>query len=358
MPLTRKIIHIDMDAFYASVEQRDFSEYRGKPVIVGGQPNSRGVVAACSYEARRFGIHSAMPSATAYRACPQAIFVKPRFEVYRQVSAEIQAIFRQFTSMVEPLSLDEAYLDVSECRLHSGSATLIAKQLKSDIKHMTGLIASAGVSYNKFLAKVASDMDKPDGLYVIKPEQGEEFVSQLPIRKFFGIGRATETKMHSLGIYTGTDLKTWSREALLARFGKVGNFYYSIARGIDKREVNSQRVRKSISAETTFTEDLSDVTEMLNQIKHLAEKVGNTLADKHLWAKTLIIKVKFDDFSQVTRSKTLECPFQSPALLEDDIKTLLESTEAGVRKVRLLGAGVSGLLHEDCMESSTQIALL
>jgi DNA polymerase-4 len=236
-----------MDAFYASVEQRDFPEYRGKPLIVGGPPDSRGVVAACSYEARRFGIHSAMPSSRAWRLCPQAIFVKPRFDVYRTVSREIQAVFYEFTDKVEPLSLDEAYLDVSECNRWSGSATLIAKEIKSRIRLKTGLTASAGVSYNKFLAKIASDMDKPDGLYVIKPEQGEAFIEKLPIGRFFGVGRATEAKMKQLNIHTGLDLKNWSRDDLVAHFGKPGGYYYEIARGIDRRAVNSHRIRKSIS---------------------------------------------------------------------------------------------------------------
>jgi len=274
----RKIIHIDMDAFFAAVEQRDQPEYRYKPVIVGGSPEDRGVVAACSYEARKFGIHSAMASAKAKKLCPDAIFLRPRFNVYRQVSTEIQAIFRSFTDQVEPLSLDEAYLDVTECTLHKGSATLIAKALKQKIKRQTGLTASAGVSYNKFLAKIASDMDKPDGLFLIKPEQGEEFIAQLPIRKFFGVGKATEKKMNALGIFTGTDLKQWSKENLVTKFGKTGHYYFNVARGIDNRPVKNSRVRKSLGTETTFSQDLSDVSLMLSQLNTLAHQVAEQIS--------------------------------------------------------------------------------
>ena len=266
----RKIIHIDMDAFYASVEQRDNPEYRNKPLIVGGKPNSRGVVAACSYEARKFGIHSAMPCSQAYRLCPSAIFVRPRFEAYREVSSQIREIFWQYASEVEPLSLDEAYLDVTYTAEYKGSATLIAKAIKREILKETNLIASAGVSYNKFLAKIASDMDKPDGLYVIKPEQGEDFVANLPIGKFFGIGPATEKKMKKAGINNGKDLRAWPLEKLIKTFGKTGNYYYNIARAIDHRPVRSKRIRKSLGKETTFSNDIYSVDELLNKLaKHL-----------------------------------------------------------------------------------------
>jgi len=264
--MNRKIIHVDMDAFYASVEQRDDPSLCGKPVIVGGSPDSRGVVAACSYESRAFGVHSAMPASEARRRCPQAIFLRPRFSVYRQVSSEIQAIFRRHTDLVEPLSLDEAYLDATDVLTHGGSATLLARELKEQIKSQTGLTASAGVSYNKFLAKVASDIDKPDGLFVIRPEQGPQFVAELPVRKFFGIGRATEAKMKRLGIRTGADLRQWELDALIDHFGKAGNFYYHIARGMDDRPVRSRRVRKSLSSETTFPEDLTSTDEMLKRL--------------------------------------------------------------------------------------------
>ena len=271
--MNRKIIHIDMDAFFAAVEQRDHPELRGKPVIVGGQPNSRGVVATCSYEARRFGIHSAMPSSRAYQLCPHAIFIRPRIPAYRQVSLQIHSIFRNYTNLIEPLSLDEAYLDVTASSLFRGSATLIAENIRKEILKQTGVTASAGISYNKFLAKLASDMNKPDGQYVIKPDQGETFVEQLPIGKFFGVGKVTEARMQSLGIYTGADLKAKSLQELCELFGKSGAYYYDIARGIDQRPVTSHRIRKSIGSETTFQQDLSRREEMLEWLYKLAREV-------------------------------------------------------------------------------------
>ncbi|MEX2455980.1 MAG: DNA polymerase IV, partial [Balneolaceae bacterium] len=233
----RKIIHIDMDAFFASVEQRDFPQYRGKPLLVGGSPQGRGVIAAASYEARKFGIHSAMPASKAVRLCPSAIFVKPRFDVYKEVSQQIRAIFLDYTDLVEPLSLDEAYLDVTENHKGIPSATLIAREIKKRIKEETGLTASAGISENKFLAKIASDMDKPDGIYLISPERAEAFIEDLPIGKFHGVGKATQEKMERLGIHTGKDLKTWNEVNLVKHFGKSGHHYYRIARGIDNRIV-------------------------------------------------------------------------------------------------------------------------
>ncbi len=337
----RKIIHIDMDAFFAAVEQRDHPEYQCKPVIVGGSPEDRGVVAACSYEARKFGIHSAMASAKAKKLCPDAIFLRPRFNVYRQVSTEIQAIFRSFTDQVEPLSLDEAYLDVTECTLHKGSATLIAKALKQKIKRQTGLTASAGVSYNKFLAKIASDIDKPDGLFLIKPEQGEEFIAQLPIRKFFGVGKATEIKMNALGIFTGADLKQWSKENLVTKFGKTGHYYFNVVRGIDNRPVKNSRVRKSLGTETTFAQDLNDVNLMLSQLNTLALKVAENLHNKKLAARTITLKVKYDNFEQITRSKTLNEPVSEYEKIIKLLPGLLMKTEVGQRKVRLLGITTS-----------------
>jgi DNA polymerase IV len=354
----RKIIHIDMDAFYASVEQRDFPEYRGKPLIVGGAPDKRGVVAACSYEARKFGIHSAMPSSRAYRLCPQAIFQRPRFEVYRQVSAQISEVFQQYTDRIEPLSLDEAYLDVTNSELYSGSATLIARNIKNTIKEKTGLIASAGVSYNKFLAKIASDMDKPDGLYVIKPEQGAGFIEQLPIGKFYGIGKATEAKMLALDIKSGKQLKQWSRRELVSRFGKAGNYYYDIAQGIDNRPVVSSRIRKSLGTETTFEQDLSDVNEMLKVLNDLADKVAKSMQKRKLQAKTLTLKVKYADFTQVTRSQTLDEVFDKAHAMTLLLPKLLSKTDAGEKKVRLLGITTSNFLYEEEAENQNQINLI
>ena len=354
----RKIIHIDMDAFYASVEQRDYPGYRGKPVIVGGAPDKRGVVAACSYEAREFGIHSAMPSSRAAKLCPHAIFIKPRFAEYRRISEQIRGVFLKFTELVEPLSLDEAYLDVSSCDLHQGSATRIAQAIKAKIKTETDLTASAGVSYNKFLAKVASDLDKPDGLYVITPAEGEAFVSRLPIGQFFGVGKATEAKMKALRVKTGADLKLLSLEQLRQRFGKTGDYFYHVARGIDRRVVSNRRERKSISSETTFMEDLSDVEVMLKKLQELAEETLRTLAQKELTAMTLTIKVKYADFQQVTRSRTLTEPLAEVAGIKPLLAELLAKTEAGRRRVRLLGVGVSNLHPATAVESAHQIALL
>jgi DNA polymerase-4 len=354
----RKIIHIDMDAFYASVEQRDFPAYRGKPLIVGGAPDKRGVVAACSYEARKFGIHSAMPSSRAYRLCPQAIFQRPRFDVYRQVSSQIAEVFKQYTDKIEPLSLDEAYLDVTDSDLHSGSATLIARNIKQDIKAKTGLTASAGVSYNKFLAKIASDMDKPDGLYVIKPEQGADFIEQLSIGKFYGIGKATEAKMLALDIKNGKQLKQWPREKLVSRFGKAGNYYYDIAHGIDNRPVVSSRVRKSLGTETTFEQDIGDKQHMLNVLNDLAVKVAESMQRRDLHANTLTIKVKYADFTQVTRSLTLEEAFSEVSSITPHLSGLLDKTEAGDKKVRLLGVTASNFLSEKETADSAQIDLI
>jgi len=343
----RKIIHVDMDAFYASVEQRDQPDLRARPVVVGGQPDSRGVVAACSYEARQFGIHSAMASSRAYRLCPHAVFVPPRFEAYRQVSSQIQQIFWRYASEVEPLSLDEAYLDVSEATVLAGSATRIAQAIKDDIKAETQLIASAGVSYNKFLAKMASDMDKPDGLYVITPDQGEAFVAALLIGKFHGVGPATEAKMHRLGIKTGADLKAWDALDLTAHFGKSGGYYYHIARGVDLRPVRSSRQRKSLGKETTFAVDICDTTELLAHINVLAETVFKLLLAKKMQAKTVTLKVKYSNFRQITRSISLPYPIEGIVQMQALLADLFAKTDAHKQLVRLLGVTVSGLITED-----------
>jgi len=341
MAQQRKIIHVDMDAFFASVEQRDQPEYKGKPLIVGGQPNSRGVVAACSYEARQFGIHSAMPSSQAYRLCPQAIFVSPRFEAYREVSNKIREIFWHYASEVEPLSLDEAYLDVTYTQEYGGSATRIAQAIKGDILAKTQLIASAGVSYNKFLAKIASDMDKPDGLYIIKPDQGAAFIADLAIGKFHGIGPATEAKMNALGIYSGKDLHELTRDDLLEKFGKSGGYYFDIARGVDERPVRSQRVRKSLGKETTFAEDVLSVEILLEKLEPLAEHILLSLAKQELKALTLTLKVKYANFQQVTRTHTSEniLDFES---IKSLLPVLMAKTEAGSLPVRLVGLSLSG----------------
>lgn len=343
----RKIIHVDMDAFFASVEQRDYPEYRGKPVVVGGSPQGRGVVAAASYESRKFGIHSAMPAAQAVKRCPQAIFVKPRFEVYREVSDQIREIFFEYTDLVEPLSLDEAYLDVTENHKQNPSATLIAREIKRDIQKKTELVASAGVSFNKFLAKIASDLDKPDGLSIIHPNEAEEFIEQLPIGKFYGVGKATQQKMESLGIRSGADLKKWEEVDLVKKFGKSGHHYYRIARAIDNRMVKSHRIRKSIGKERTFSEDISDLEWISQFLKDLSEKISGAMQKLDASGKTVTLKVRYKNFETVTRS------YSHPQFIHkaDDISEtavrLLEETEAGAREVRLLGISISSLnLHK------------
>ena len=359
IPPQRKIIHVDMDAFFASVEQRDFPAYQGQPLIVGGDPQNRGVVAACSYEARKFGIRSAMSAAKAQQLCPEAIFVKPRFEAYREASSIIQAVFLQYTDLVEPLSLDKAYLDVTGSTLFSGSATLIAKAIKEQVKQETGLTASAGISYNKFLAKIASDMDKPDGLFVVLPAAAENLLESLAIRKFHGIGKATEQKMKALGIECGYDLKQWSQSRLQKYFGRMGVYYYGIVRGEDERQVHNNRTRKSIGAETTFNTDLVATEEMLARLQLLAEKVVGVLQKKKLTAKTMTLKVKFDDFQQVTRSHTEHHVFCSIDAILRRLPQLLDKTEAGSRRVRLLGVSVSNLKALDRQDPTPeQITLL
>ena len=339
----RKIIHIDMDAFFAAVEQRDFPQYRNKPLIVGGKPDSRGVVATCSYEARKYGIHSAMPSSQAYRLCPQAIFVKPRFEVYKEAYVLIRQVFSSYTDLFEPLSLDEAYLDVSNNTSHQGSATLIAREIKQSILEKTGLVASAGISYNKFLAKIASDMDKPDGLYLIRPEQGKQFVEKLAVGKFHGIGKATEQKMHLFGIKTGKDLEKQSLAFLTQAFGKAGQYYYNISRGIDHRPVNNHRVSKSVGVETTFQMDIKERQLVVKHLDELFNKALIKLDDKKLTAQTLTIKIKYHDFVQITRSRTLSQAISNSLNVHQVFDGLLKDTDIGLRRVRLLGVTLSSL---------------
>ena len=345
-----------MDAFYASVEQRDNPELRGKPVAVGGS-SKRGVVAAASYEARQFGVHSAMPSVVAARKCPELIFVKPRFDQYKKVSLEIRAIFNDYTDLVEPLSLDEAYLDVTTNKKNIPSATIIAKEIKQRIKQKTGLTASAGISINKFLAKTASDLDKPDGLSVILPDEAEAFVEKLPIHKFHGIGKVTAKKMNRLGIYTGKDLKNWSEANLIKRFGKMGGYYHKIASGQDDRKVNPNRIRKSISSEDTFEEDLTGMEEMMEAIAGIAENVHGWMEKNQVFGKTLTVKIKFSDFRQITRSKTSPNPITD---LDTMIKTageLLATLDTNNIKVRLLGVGLSNLTRPDENPGGQQLTL-
>lgn len=353
----RKIIHIDMDAFFASVEQRDNPRLRGRPVVVGGSPQGRGVVAAASYEARRFGVHSAMPCAQAYRLCPQAAFVKPRFDAYKTASGQIHAVFHEYTDQIEPLSLDEAYLDVSDNPAFSGSASRMARDIKTRIQAITGLTASAGVSYNKFLAKIASDIDKPDGLTVITPEQGPGFVAELPIGRFHGIGKVTEARMKEFGIHTGGDLLAWPLEQLEKWFGKAGVYYYLAARGVDERPVEARGQSKSIGSETTFETDLTDADEMLTHLLTLTAKVAERAAAGGLAGRTFTLKVKYADFRQVTRSVTLRAPTAEARQLADYLPMLLRRTDAGRKPVRLLGVALSNLEEPEADRPWVQLRL-
>jgi DNA polymerase-4 len=337
----RKIIHIDMDAFYASVEQRDNPSLKGKPVIVGGDPDRRGVVAACSYEARKSGVHSAMSSARAYRLCPEAIFLPPRFNVYQTVSDQILGIFLEYTDLVEPLSLDEAFLDVTVNRKGIEIATQIAREIKERILNTTSLTASAGVSYNKFLAKAASDFNKPDGLTVITPEKAMNFIASLPIRKFYGVGKVTEQKMISHGIKTGADLMAVSRDDLTRWFGKAGEFFSNIARGYDPRPVVADRGRKSIGKEITLGEDTDDMDFMTDVISQLARSVSRIMKHENLTAYTVTLKLKYHDFQSITRCITLKDYTCDAETITHQALILLRDTEAGTKKVRLLGVSLS-----------------
>lgn len=340
-PAHRKIIHIDMDAFYAAVEQRDFPEYRGKPIIVGGSPSGRGVVATASYEARKFGIHSAMSSIRAIQLCPTAIFVRPRFEAYHAVSRQIREIFSRYTDLIEPLSLDEAYLDVTTDKLGIGSAITIAQAIKDAIQSELHLSASAGISSNKFIAKIASDMNKPDGLTFIGPSKIERFMENLPVDKFFGVGKVTADKMKKMGFYTGADLKKSSEKELQLKFGKAGLFYYQILRGIDHRAVRPNRETKSIGTEDTFSKDLSDIEEMKTELHYLAEKLAERMKNNDSAGKTLTLKVKYADFSQITRSESSAKAISGYAQIMKIAVKLLNSVATPDMQVRLLGISIS-----------------
>ncbi|MBE9136276.1 DNA polymerase IV [Nodosilinea sp. LEGE 07088] len=339
----RKILHIDMDAFYASVEQRDFPEYQGKPLVVGGRPEQRGAVAAASYEARQYGIHSAMPARVAQQRCQHLIFAPPRFEVYKQVSEQVRAIFHRYTDLVEPLSLDEAYLDVTVNTLDQPSALVLARQIKADILATTQLTASAGVSVNKFLAKMASGQNNPDGLTLILPEQAEAFVAALPIEKFHGIGQVTAGKMHALGITTGADLRPWAEADLVRHFGKAGRFYSRVARGQDDRLVNPNRIRKSIGAERSFSTDLTTLAAMTTALERITQEVVRRLGEQRRRGHTLTLKVKYANYRQITRSRTFVTAIGAEAPLGTWAQALLvEHLERG-QSVRLLGLTLSNL---------------
>jgi DNA polymerase-4 len=337
----RKIIHVDMDAFYASVEQRDDPSLRGKPVAVGGQ--HRGVVMAASYEARKYGVRSAMPSVTARRRCPELIFVKSHFDVYRAVSQQIRAIFFDYTDLVEPLSLDEAYLDVTEDRHGLGSARAIAQDIRRRIREETGLTASAGVSYCKFIAKLASDHRKPDGLCVITPDKGTDFVASLPVARFHGVGPVTARKMERLGILTGADLREWSLPALQAHFGSSADWYWRICRGIDDREVKPDRPYKSVSAERTFDEDLSDPDRLAAELDRIAGYAWDRIERAEVAGRTVMLKVKYGDFTIITRSKSFAGPVPDLIAFTDAGQSLLTSIYPLSKGIRLIGMGLHNL---------------
>ena len=340
----RKIIHIDMDAFYASVEQMDNPSLRGKPIAVGGSEN-RGVVAAASYEARKFGVRSAISGVLAKKNCPELIFVKPRFDRYKEISRKIQKIFLEYTDLVEPLSLDEAYLDVTINKKGNPSASLLAQEIRQRIFNEIGLTASAGISVNKFVAKIASDYNKPNGQKTVNPDEVVSFLEELPIRKFYGVGKVTTEKMYQLGIFTGLELKSKSLEFLEKHFGKSGSFYYNVVRGIHNSEVKSDRITKSVAAEHTFDVNLSSEIFMIEKLDVIAVALEKRLKKHHVAGKTITLKIKYSDFTQQTRSKTLPYFISDKALILEIVKELLYQ-ERMKDSVRLLGISLSNLNTE------------
>jgi DNA polymerase-4 len=341
----RKIIHVDMDAFYASVEQRDQPELRGRPVIVGGRPGVRGVVAACSYEARRFGVHSAMPASQAQRLCPDAVFVAPRMRHYAEISAQIREVFQSVSERVEPLSLDEAYLDVTENKRGEALAGKLAKQIKRELLERTGLVASAGVGPCKLVAKIASDLDKPDGFLVVSPEQVLDFLAPLPVTRIWGVGPATAERLHALGVKTIQDVRRLDLKLLDQRFGKYGAELLRLAHGDDRREVEARSRRKSCGSETTFAEDVISVSELCQVLKGLCEEVASYLATHQIRSRTVTLKLRYDDFTTITRSRSLsEAVSGGEGLYDVAEALLLGATEAGKRPVRLIGVSAGTLL--------------
>jgi len=345
----RKIIHIDMDAFFASVEQLDNPELRGKPIAVGGS-GERSVVAAASYEARKYGVRSAMPSVIAKRLCPGLIFVKHHFERYTQVSGMVMEIFREYTDIIEPLSIDEAFLDVTNDKQHIGSATVIAKKIRAEIKEKTNLTASAGISVNKFLAKIASDINKPDGMFLIRPEEAEKFIEELPVEKFYGIGKVTAQKMHKLGIHKGTDLKKWDMPDLVRNFGKAGVFFYDIARGKDDRPVEPDQERKSVGTELTYEKDLTTRFGIIAELYKLEKELMERMMHAETAGRTITVKVKFSDFRQLTRSKTLQYYIRDFETLHREVSKIRKEMNLEEVRIRLLGISISNLETEDCAD--------
>ena len=336
-----------MDAFFASVEQLDNPELRGKPVAVGGS-GERSVVAAASYEARKFGVRSAMPSVIAKRLCPDLIFVRHNFDRYIEVSGVIREIFAEYTDLIEPLSIDEAFLDVTRDKKNIGSATVIARKIRSEIKSRTGLTASAGISINKFLAKIASDINKPDGLFVIRPEDAEKFIEKLAVEKFYGIGKVTAQKMHKLGIHTGADLKKWDMVSLVRNFGKAGVFFYDIVRGNDERPVEPDQERKSFGTELTYEKDLTTGFEIIAELYKLEKELMDRLLQSETYGRTITLKIKFSDFRQITRSKTLQNYIRDFDTLHNAVTAIRRLLKLEGSRIRLLGLSVSNLETEDC----------
>jgi len=353
-PVVRKVIHIDMDAFYASVEQRDDPSLRGRPVAVGSA-NARGVVAAASYEARAFGVRSALPSVTALRRCPELVFVRPRFDVYKQVSQAIHAIFADYTDLIQPLSLDEAYLDVTADRrgLHTAWAT--AKEIRARILAETGLTASAGISYNKFLAKLASDHRKPNGQFAVTPDMGAAWIETLPVSRFHGVGPVTAAKMKRLGIETGADLRAKSLPFLQTHFGSAAGWYHAVARGHDDRPVNPHRERKSSGSETTFNRDLTEAAEIEAGVLGQADDVWAWCERAQAFGRTVTVKVKFADFQQITRSRSHAAPVTSREVLHATSLALIRSVLPAEKGIRLVGVTVSNF--EAVTESETALPL-
>src|SRR5688572_9224635 len=355
----RKIIHIDMDAFYASVEQRDNPQYKGKPIVVGGSPEGRGgVVAAASYEARKYGVRSAMSSKKAQQLCPDLIFVYPRFSAYKEVSNRIRDIFQRYTDLIEPLSLDEAFLDVTEDKQGIGSAIEIAQLIRQSIKDELNLTASAGISINKFVAKVATDMNKPNGQTFIGPSKVESFMEKLPVEKFHGVGKVTAEKMKKMGLHTGADLKKMSEAELIKHFGKSGKFYYKIVRGLDDREVQAARETKSVGAEDTFPYDLKALEDMHDELDKIAKSVHDRLSRYGLKGRTITLKIKYHDFKLVTRSQSFEDSIDDFKTIADVSKKLLENTDLDNKKIRLLGISMSNFNDvKRKIETSDQLTL-
>ncbi len=342
--MTRKIIHVDMDAFYPAIEQRDFPELQGKPVVVGGSPICRGVVASASYEARKYGIRSAMPSSTAYRLCPHAVFIAPRFDVYKNVSAQLHHIFQQFTDSIEPLALDEAYLDVTNNKKDEKSATYLAKTILAQIQSEVHLTASAGVSFNKFLAKLASGWQKPNGITIITPEQAQQFVDKLAIGQFYGVGKVTENKMLKLGIRNGKDLQDFGIDRLIACFGnKMGKFFYNLSLCKDERIVNALRERKSIGKESTFQRDLEGEETIKAEILKIAKIVCREMQFKNLYGRTIQLKIRYADFKTITRSHSLEKPTNLEEIVQGVLLLLLTHILVNDVPIRLLGVSLSSL---------------